>query len=265
MNGNKHQSGSWPAALIAALYFFLAGLNLVSSNIPPDWSVAGLQRGTDTLIWDTGFWFGLLVPAIAFAVGWVLGFPRWSYPFTGGLLVFSLYMMSTSTPLLRQLGYLNQGWGWRAWLPFLLALLVGLLITRSLRPIGQFFANIHRDWTQATFAMYGCMPLVISIFFDEIDRLYTTIFMLLLIALMVAIALLYMRAVTQTGRIRILTAGVLATLAVTLTASTAYWLPRGGVSVPGVLIWGLVILGIMFYPALLRSRATSNGSRSDPA
>jgi hypothetical protein len=195
----------------------------------------------------------------------VLGFPRWSYPYTGGLLVYSLYMMNTSTPLLRQLGYLNQGWGWRAWLPFLFALLVGLLITRSFRPIGQFFANIHHDWTLATFAMYGCMPLVISIFFDGVDRLYTIIFLLLLIALMVATALLYMRAASQTIRIRILTAGVLATLAVTLAASTAYWLPQGGVSVPWVLIWGLVILGIMFYPALLGRKAPSNGSRSDPA
>jgi hypothetical protein len=207
----------------------------------------------------------LLLPAIAFAVGWVLGFPRWSYPYTGGLLAYSLYMMSTATPLLRELGYLDQGWGWRAWLPFLFALLVGLLITRSLRPIGQFFANIRRDWTLATFAMYGCMPLVISMFFDEIDRVYTFIFMLLLTALMVITSMLYMRAASQISRIRILNAGVLATLAVTLAASTAYWLPLGGVSVPGILIWGLIILCIMFYPALLGRRATSNGSRSDPA
>ncbi len=261
MNDDKQQPESWAAALIAALYFFLAGLDLLSANIPPDWSVAGLQRGTDIPFWDTLFWFGLLVPAIAFAVAWVRGFPRWSYPYTGGLLVYSLYMMNTSTPLSRQLGYPNQGWGWRAWLPFLIAFLAGLLITRSLRPARTFFANIRRDWTLATFAMFAWLPLLIAMVFDEIGRSYKNILMLLLMAIMIITALLYMRAGWQSGRARILTAGILTTLGVSMTASTLYWLPVGGVSIPGMLAWTLVTLVILFYPALL-SRAASDGGHS---
>ncbi len=261
LNDKKQQPESWLAALIAALYFTLVGLDLLAANIPPDWSVAGLRRGTDTLLWDTGFWFGLIVPAIAFAVGWVRGFPRWSYPYTGGLLAYSLYMMNTSTPLLRQLGYLHQVWGWRAWLPFLLAFLTGLLITRSLRPARNFFANIRRDWTLATFAMFAWMPLLIGMVFDGVDRLYSSTFKLLLTVVMIITALLYMRAGRQASRERILTVGILITLVVSMGASTIYWLPLDGVYIPGMVAWTLVSLVILFFPALL-SRAASGGAQS---
>ena len=261
LNNEIRQPESWAATLIAGLYFFLAGLDLASQTIPPDWSIAGLQRGTDIPFWDTLFWFGLLVPAIAFAVGWVLGFPRWSYPYTGALLVNSLYMMSTSTPLLRRLGYLNQGWGWRAWIPFLIAFLVGLLLTRSLQPARTFFANIRRDWTLATFAMFAWMPLLIAMVFDEIDRSYKITLILLLTAIMIITALLYMRAGWQASRARILTVGILTTLFVSMVASTIYWLPVGGVSIPGMMAWTLVTLVVLFYPALL-SRAASDGGHS---
>lgn len=261
MTDDKQQPESWSATLIAVLYFFLAGLDLASTTIPPDWSVAGWQRGTDIPLWDTGFWFGLFVPAIAFAGGWVLNFPRWSYPYTGGLLISTLYMMSTSTPLLRQLGYLNEGWGWRAWLPFLLAFLTGLLISRSLQPARTFFANIHRDWTLATFAMFAWMPQIIAISFDEIDRLYSMIFKLLLTAVMVSTAMLYMRLGGQKTRSKVLIAGVLLCLVMSMAGSTVYWLPVGGVSIPGMIMWTLITLVILFYPALL-SRATSDGGDS---
>lgn len=261
LNDDEQQPESWPAALIAALYFFLHGLILASSLTPPDWSIAGLKRGTDIPLWDTWIWFGLLVPAIAFAVGWVLGFPRWSYPYTGGLLVYSLYIMNASTPLMRWLGYLHQVWSWRAWLPFLLAFLVGLLLTRSLQPARTFFANIRRDWTLATFAMFAWIPLLFTMAFDGVDRLFAFTFILLLTAIMMITALLYMRAGRQASRARILGVGIPATVFVSMAASTIYWLPLGGVYIPGMVAWTLVPLVILFYPALL-SRALSEGGQS---
>jgi hypothetical protein len=260
LNDNRNQPESWAATIAGALFYLLAGLEMMSGDIPRAWVIPSWLEGVDFL-----YLFGLLVPAIAFAVGWVLYFPRWSYPYTAALLVFSLYMMSTATPLLRQLGYLNRGWGYLAWAPFLMAVLVGLLLTRSLRPIAKFFANIRRDWTLGTYAMLAWMPMVIAIGFDEIDRQYSLVFKILLTILMVTTSLLYMRTGRQEARSRILVVGVLLCLAVTEIGTIAYWQPVGGVFIPGAIAWGLVILGIMLSPAVIFRQGRPTGERSAQA
>ena len=231
---------------------------LMAGDIPLEWDLPNRLPGL-----DLGFLFGLLVPAIAFATGWVHYFPHWSYPYTAALPVFSLYMMNTVTPLLWHLGYLNRGWGYLAWVPFLLALLVGLLFTRSLRPIGRFFTNIRLEWTLGTYAMFAWMPMIIAVGFDEVDRSYSLVFKLMLTILMVATSLLYLRAWSQDMRSRIMVAGVLITLAVTNIGSIAYWLPIGGVDIPRVIAWDVIILVVMFYPALIVRVDRSTGERSE--
>ncbi len=260
MNDKRNQQESWPATIAGALFFILAGLELLAGDIPLEWDISNRLPGL-----DFGFLFGLLVPAIAFTIGWVLYFPRWSYLYTAALLVFSLYMMSAATPLLHQLGYHNRGWGYLAWVPFLLALLVGLLFTRSLRPIGRFFTNIRQDWTLGTYAMFAWLPLVISVGFDEVDRLYSLVFKLVLTILMVTTSLLYLRTWSQDMRSKIMVAGVLISLAVTNIGSIAYWLPVGGVDIPRVIAWDLVIMVVMFYPALFVRFDQSTGERSEQA
>ena len=257
LNESRNQPESWPAAIAGALFFLLAGFELMSGDIPRAWDIPNWLQGADFL-----YLFGSLVPAIAFAAGWALYFPRWSYPYTAALPLFSLYMMSTATPLLRQLGYLNRGWGYLAWIPFLLAVLVGLLFTRSLRPIASLFTHIRLDWTLGTYAMFGWMPMLISIGFDEIDRLYSLVFKLLLTLLMVATSLLYLRAGRHAARPKIMVAGVLISLAVTSISTIAYWQPVGGVFIPGAIAWVLIILGLMFSPAIIFRRGRSTGRRS---
>ncbi len=273
---------SWPTSLLGALYFLLAGFILIHNEIPMEWSIPTWFRTIDML-----FFFGVVAPAIGVAAGWALGFPRWSYPYTGGLLVFSLYLMNGSTPLLYRLTGDMQRWGWRVWIPALLAAAVGSLLSLRHRAIpsaqgdsprpftgegsgvradsprpsageGQampyiagvraFFSNIHHDPSLASYAMFVWMPLIIFIAFDEIARLYSLVFMILLTALMVAIAILYQRANRRETRVIILAAGLLLTLIVIELGVIAYWLPRDGVYLPGALMWGVVIAVIILYP-----------------
>ncbi len=123
-NSNKIQPDTWLASLVGALYFLLTGFILIQSDIPHEWSVPAWLRTTDWL-----FLFGLVVPAIGFAAGWALGFPRWSYPYTGGLIAFSWYRVNTSTPFWYNLDYDKQTWGWRARIPFLLAAATGAILS----------------------------------------------------------------------------------------------------------------------------------------
>jgi hypothetical protein len=60
-------------------------------------------------------------------------------------------------------------------------------------------------------------------------------------------------------------AGVLISLAVTNIGSIAYWLPVGGVDIPRAIAWDLIILGVMFYPALIVRLDQSTGERREQA
>jgi hypothetical protein len=272
-NLTTSSSEPWWASCLGALYFLLGGVGLMLNEIPHTWGVPAGLRAFDWL-----FFFGLLPSAIGFAAGWALGFPRWSYPYTGGLLVYSLYRMNTATPLLRLLGYENQGWGWRAWIPFLLACGVGFLLTWWVKPTPRpersaaqskgdsprpersrtahflFFSNLNQDRSLASYAMFGWMPLLLFISFDEMDRLYTLIFMLIFTAFMLATALLYQRQRRQERRAWTLSGGILTCILLIEIGTIAYWLPLNGVNIPLSLAWGVFILAIMLSPMLFAHR-----------
>lgn len=44
-----------------------------------------------------------------------------------------------------------------------------LLITRSLRPAFMLFTNVGEDWTLLSFGLFGVMPPLVAISFDEVD------------------------------------------------------------------------------------------------
>jgi hypothetical protein len=289
-NQSTSSSEPWWASSLGALYFLLGGVGLMLNEIPHTWGVPAGLRAFDWL-----FFFGLLPSAIGFAAGWALGFPRWSYPYTGGLFVYSLYLMNTATPLLRLLGYENQGWGWRAWIPFLLACAVGFLLSWWVKPSPLtppppersdgvrapapapernaaqskgdypppyrsrtvhfiFFSNLNQDRSLASYAMFGWMPLLLFISFDEMDRLYTLIFMLIFTALMLATALLYQRLRRLESRTWALAGGVITSILLIEIGTIAYWLPLNGVNIPLSLAWGVFILAIMLSPMLFAHR-----------
>ena len=240
--------------LLACLYFLLAGVGLMLQEMPLDWfDTAGLPP-VDWLII-----IFLLIPAIGLAAGWALDFPRWSYPYTGGLLVWSLYLMNASTPGSRLLNLDRQIWGWRAWIPFLLACALGFLLSllrertagMKAKPRFLFLSNVFRDPTLAAYLMFGGIPLLIFISFDEINRLFSLVFMLIFSVVMIAAALLYQRLAGAESRAWALAAGILACVLLIEIGVIAYWLPQNGVNIPLSLAWGVVILLVLLYPIIL--------------
>jgi hypothetical protein len=49
MNGNKNQPESWPATIAGALIFLLAGLELMSGDVPYTWSIPNWLQDVDFL------------------------------------------------------------------------------------------------------------------------------------------------------------------------------------------------------------------------
>jgi hypothetical protein len=245
-----HGPGSWGEALAGMTLFLISGLGLIFNEIPHEWVVPlWLTHLAGALLLAS-----LLVPAIGFGIGWIRDFPRWSYPYSGLALLVSLYMMNAATPGLRILNYTfgrNDPWGWRAWMPVSVMAVIALLITRSLRPLFKLFTNIWEDWTRLTYGMFGFIPLLIWIGFDEVNRLYSLPFMVALTFLMVGTALTYLRSARQWQRVLALLVGIILIVTIVAAAPTVYWLENGWVNVQGTVMMATIVVAVMFSPVLI--------------
>lgn len=242
---------SFLAAFAGTVLFIVWGLDLIVNEIPHTWS-AYFQTAT-TL--HTFLFAGLLfIPPALLCLGWVQGFPRWSYPYAVHTVIFSLYISNASTPGFNVFGvemFGREPWGWRAWIPLLVVAVIALIVTRFTKPTGRFFTNIWNDWTLLTFGLFGCMPLLVAIGFDEMDRLFSLYFMVILTLVMAGAAWSYLRAGTQRGRVIALLSGIGLTTIILAVAPTLYWQWNERVDPTGMLITGGIILSFMFWPVLI--------------
>lgn len=257
ITNNSEQPISWSATLAAVTLFLLLGLGLIFSELPHEWMLPSWFRSI------AGYFLlgEIVLLPIGLCIAWIRDFPRWSYPYFGQVLLFSLYMMNVATP-----GFLfdRELWGWRAWIPFLVVAVVSFLVTRSFHPLQRFFTNIRDDWTHLTFGMFGFMPLMITIIFDEMDRLYSLYFMVILTFLMAGTAVAYMLNSNNKGRVKALLIGVFLTTATAVAGPAWFWLDRVDSNPIPTVIAGIVVFMVMFSPAMI-GLFVSLFKRSNPA
>jgi hypothetical protein len=99
--------------------------------------------------------------------------------------------------------------------------------------------------------MFGFMPLLIALNFDEVDRLYSLPFMVGLTLAMIGTAVLYLRSTHQSHRALILLTSISLITTIAIAGTTLYWLENGWVDILVSVVLGIVVVAIMFSPALL--------------
>ena len=247
----------WGEVALGALWFLVSGLYLIWDELPLNW-FGGLfsypETGILAFFWKALWVILVFLPYIGLCIGYIKGFPRWSYPYVGAALIWSLFMIQAATPDLRLFGYEilgRQVWGLRAFVPPSMALLVAILVTRSLQPFRTLVTNAWKDWTKATYAMFGFTPLLILAAFDEMDRLYSLYFMVLLTVVMLATAILYLRATLGWQRAVTLFVGVGIVIGTATAAPIFYWQKSGQVEVGMQILLGMIVLLVFYWPPLL--------------
>ena len=246
--GSAPENRSWVAVLLGAVPFLIWGGFMIIDEIPMEWIPYPRLEPLRSVV----FWLMVFVPPLGFGLGWVKRFPRWSYPYASLACLFSLYLMPTSTPGLHLFGFETFGrqpWGPLACVPTLLMLLAGWLITRSWQPAGRFFTNLWSDLTLITFAMFGFMPLLTFISFDEVDRAYSLPFMVGLTAGMLATVAAYLRSVSPRQRVVSLTIGIVLIIAVNAAAPAAFFGRDGSANLITPAIAGLIVSAVLLAPA----------------
>jgi hypothetical protein len=135
-----------------------------------------------------------IICALVLMFGIMKGFPRWSYAYLGMSIYFGWYYGNG-----RYYGVVYDLW---AWLPLCAAIILGLLLSRSLKPLPRLFQGAWNDWTRLTFTLYTiALPINTIVFFDGdwgVLQLYGLIFDTVLLA---AGAVVFLRSRTTRGRV----------------------------------------------------------------
>ena len=185
-------------ALVFTLSFFLSDLSSPALGI-------GAQL---TLV-------GLVLTAL-FA-GWVKSFPRWVFPYWGFALIITLYFYGFTGTIS---GYPFRG-DWRVWIPVGVVALLGMLWTRSLRPVHALLKSIWKDWTLLSFTFYGALPLLFTFAYDEVHN--EGLIRILLILVLSAGAAFYMRTESTWHRFASLVGGFTIGWLALMTHLAFYW------------------------------------------
>jgi len=230
--------------------FLFMGLFMAYMKTPYEWGWKGWMSPLGKYLFAMNF----LIPVTGCAIGWIKGFPRWSYPYVGVSLIHSLSLMNASTPGLSFFGYEIFGrehWGWRSWVPLGIAIIIALIISRSFRPVKKFFTNGWADWTLFTFGMLGWVLWFFDVSFDDIDNQYSRYFIISLNIITVLAAYAYMRSSNTWQRGLSLAIGIVIPVAVASIGSSIYWLENGWGNLAGGATISFFVVLVMFSPAFI--------------
>ncbi len=147
-------SQTWPGMLL----FLLIGTAVILMETPFSAGQANLAYTIGTIL----FLGGYLVILGGLLCGWLKGFPRWTFLYLGYSLIFSLYLSYAASPGIRIFNIPIWGgelWGWRAWVPLGLVILLVLVLGQSARqPVNNLLKNAWKDWTQHAFFLTAFFP-----------------------------------------------------------------------------------------------------------
>jgi hypothetical protein len=208
---------------LGTLPFLLIGLATLLMQAPV--SIPAMQV-TQTL---GGIFFigGYLVILYGLLRGWLLGFPRWVYPYLVYAIVFTYFLTNVATPGLEIFGvplFGRELWGWRGFVPLGIVAVLALIISRP--PWGNLVrlgVRIWNDWTLLSFGLYGLMILATLFTMDEVERSFRFPPTLLVVILVILGALGYMRLGKSWQRIGVLLVCAGLSIALMLAAADYFW------------------------------------------
>jgi hypothetical protein len=213
-----HGPGSWGEALAAMLPFLAIGLLMALDPYR--------SQSASIVVTYAAVLIGLGVPLIGLGVGWVKGFPRWSYPYGGFVLaVASLLLANNLDPwilnrydvwvnVFRRLPgladvvfYLMFG-RYNMWVLFLAMAAMALLLSRLWRPLRPLHRGAWHDWTRLSFGFYGVMPLVFVLAFYDVSPTPRAPYLVASTVILAAGAVAYVRSSRTWQRTLALLAGM---------------------------------------------------------
>lgn len=185
---NMEKYFSAKASFLATIPILLIGvLWIFTLNIP------GFRGNFKSIIEILAFCsvFSLLILA------WIKDFPRWSFPYIGFCILVCLYLAGCSIPNLTG----NNRLGVWAFVPFIVTLFFAIILKPNIRPLKKLYAKIKEDKSLLFFFLYGFLPLVLWVSFDEMPYKNELPFAVILTIIMGCGIFIYLN--NANGRVRV--------------------------------------------------------------
>jgi hypothetical protein len=224
-------------------------------------------------------WFSILFAVVLWGTGltlFVIGFrkgaPRWFMPYLGvPLPVISLIAFNAIVnPEWRGFPFLTDA-SWFAttfvyqgilWVWLLLSVLLIFLFTRFIPRLRPFHQRLRADWTLLCFLLYGAMPFVIVLSFEEFKR--EEPFLLLSFLALALGGWLYLRSTTPWKKFWSLLLGMTIAMSIAVMGQTLLYessfpftsFPLWTTTLSTVIMWIWMVL-FMFISAALNMTAQS--------
>jgi hypothetical protein len=168
-------------ALLGALPFLAFGVSRMIGEVD-SWAIRGIDAEMAVYA----------LTLVGLLIGWVRGFPLWSYGYLGWSLVLATLYTNVSVGGVR--------WGYRVWIPFAVTVLLAIAWTRSLDPIRKLLRDIWNNWTRLSLATFA-LGAMIWLFYDENHHPYLLLFMLASTLAVAGGVWFFLRSSTLGGRI----------------------------------------------------------------
>jgi hypothetical protein len=242
---------SWRQVFLELSPFLVTALLLVlAAYLPFVGMSAGWQR-------DSEFLGRVIMPlTLPFVLlGLVRGLPRWAYPFGGLLLGYQIFV-----------SYQSSMWLFLVAMLFAYSILAAAAIitdphpSRLPVPVRRVGQSLSVDWTRLSFGVFGAMPLILLMAFDDAHANDRTAYLAVSALGMVVSAFIYCRSRATSAQIAALLTGLTLSIwcawmdKITFAGGLVGWVtvPSTGIEEMFWLLklwvqWGLFILS----PALL--------------
>jgi hypothetical protein len=156
---------------------------------------------------------------IFLGIGWVKDFPKWTLHSIGFCIFTSLWLMNVSSPFLNRTGT----WGLLALLPLALTMTISISLHFSLQPLRQLFKQIIEENNIIIFLLYGFLPFIFWLEFDEIYHASVFPYIIILTILTALSIVIYLTSTKRIIRTLTLIIGFLVTNTIAITATTMFF------------------------------------------
>jgi hypothetical protein len=207
------------------------------------------------------FW----VPGVSlFAIGFAKGAPRWFMPYLGFplpiicVLAFNTFVNPEwrGFPFLYEAPWFVRQFAYQGllWVGLFISILVIFLLTQFVPRMRPFHQRLRADWTLLCFILYGALPLVIVISFEEYRN--EEPFLLLSFLVLVLSGWFYLRSATSWVKFWSLLIGLTLAMSIAVIGKTLLYessfpgtnFPRWTSTLGTVIIWMWMVL-FMFISA----------------
>jgi hypothetical protein len=189
---------------------------------------------------------------VGLLIGWIRGFPLWSYSYLG----WSLLLAWSNT----NISIYGVYWEYQVWIPFGITVLTALLWIRSFAPLKKLLRDSWNDWTRLSLTMYTFIAFMFLIY-DENHHTYLMILMIVSTLATAAGAWFFLRSATIKSRVTSIFGGFVAIAAISWVSEATWdWRAYYGVaevSVPWYVnalraVISLIFIAIiLFWPAIV--------------